>query len=139
MLTSLTTAAVTDYLARQLQHFFPDGGDPDLRPVASPALERVEVCFAPIKLPMYRQGDQPYFNHLHSDHYAVFVYLASSVAFQRGELRLAAKLYGLNKALNGFMCMYDTVSCHRTSSSSTPWVCSSARRPTETTSSPSTT
>jgi len=109
MLTSLSTAALTDYLGRQLQHFFPDGSDVDLRPVAPAALERIEVCFSRVRLPMYRRGDEPYFDHLHSDHYAAFVYLASSVAFQHGEARLAAKLYGLNKALNGFMCMYDTV------------------------------
>ena len=108
MITSLTTPLLADYLGRQLRHFFPDGNDPDLSSIAPVALERVEVCFEKVKLPMYRQGAEPCFDHLHSDHYAAFVYLASNVAFQRGELRLAAKLYGLNKALNGFMCMYDT-------------------------------
>jgi serine O-acetyltransferase len=108
MRTSLSPAALADYLGRQLQHFFPDGNDPDPSRVVPAALERLEVCFTAIRLPMYRQGGEAWFDHLHSDHYAAFVYLASSVAFQRGDLALAAKLYGLNKALNGFMCMYDT-------------------------------
>jgi serine O-acetyltransferase len=109
MITSLTASALADYLGRQLGHSFPDDGDLDLHLVVPRALERVEVCFGKIKLPMYRQGGEPYFDHLHTDHYAAFVYLASNVASARGEIRLASKLYGLNKALNGFMCMYDTV------------------------------
>ena len=109
MITSLTIAELSDYLGRQLGHFFPDGSTPDLRPVTPTAVERVEVCFRKVKLPMYRQGGEPFFDHLHTDHYAAFLYLASNVAFQHGDLRLAAKLYSLNKALNGFMCMYDTV------------------------------
>lgn len=109
MKTSLTTAALTDYLGRQLRHFFPDGNEPDLSRVVPAAVERVEVCFSRVRLPMYRQGADTWFDHLHSDHYAAFVYLASNVAFQRGDVALASKLYCLNKALNGFMCMYDTV------------------------------
>lgn len=109
MRTSLTTAALTEYLGRQLSHFFPDGNEPDLGRVVPAAVERVEVCFSKVRLPMYRHGGEPSFDHLHSDHYAAFVYLASSAAFERGDRALASKLYCLNKALNGFMCMYDTV------------------------------
>jgi serine O-acetyltransferase len=108
MRTSLGAAAMTDYLGRQLQCFFPDGAEHDLGPVVSAALDRVEVCFAPVRLPMYRRDGDAFFDHLHSDQYATFVYLASNVAFQSGDAALAAKLYGLNKALNGFMCMFDT-------------------------------
>jgi serine O-acetyltransferase len=109
MLTSLTTPALTSYLGAQLGHFFPDGGALDLERVVPEAMERVEECWKPARLPMYRRGAEPYFSHLHSDHYAAFVYIASNVAFGRGDMDLASKLYCLNKALNGFMCMYDTV------------------------------
>jgi serine O-acetyltransferase len=109
MITSLTTAELGDYLGRQLGHFFPDGSALDLHPVVPAAVERVEVCFSRVRLPMYQKEGAPFFDHLHTDHYAAFLYLASNEASRRGDLRLAGKLYGLNKALNGFMCMYDTV------------------------------
>jgi serine O-acetyltransferase len=39
----------------------------------------------------------------------MFLYYASHTAFVNGDLTLAKKLFLLNKALNGFFCMYDTV------------------------------
>jgi serine O-acetyltransferase len=109
MQTSLTVAGLTAYLGRQLEATFPDGTAHELEPVVASAIERLAICFEPVQLPMYRRGGASYFDHLHSDQYATFVYLASNVAHGRGDLALAAKLYGLNKALNGFMCMYDTI------------------------------
>jgi serine O-acetyltransferase len=99
---------LAEYLSRQLCAFFPDGNDVDLKGIVRDATDRLEICFAPVRLPMYRSDAGSRFDHLHSDQYATFIYLASNVAFRRGELGVAAKLYGLNKALNGLMCMYDT-------------------------------
>jgi serine O-acetyltransferase len=105
--TSLTSDELKAYLGRQLDHFFPDGRVSPLDGVVDLALERLESCFAPVRLRMYRSGSETLFNHLHSDHYATFVFLASNVAFHEGEIELASKLYCLNKSLNGLMCMYD--------------------------------
>lgn len=108
MKASLAPGALADYLGRQLAMFFPDGTSHDLPRVVAAAFERVAVCFEPVKLGMYRRDGQPYFDHLHSDQYASFLYLASNEAHRAGDAALAAKLYGLNKALNGLMCTYDT-------------------------------
>jgi serine O-acetyltransferase len=106
---SLDPASLAGYLKRQLDNNFPDGIGGDIPAVTNRALERLEHCFKPVRLRMYRRDGAPYFDHLHSDQYATFLYLAANTAFQMGDLRLAAKLYCLNKALNGFMCTYDTV------------------------------
>jgi serine O-acetyltransferase len=58
---------------------------------------------------MYRRDGDCYFNHLHSDQYATFLYFAANTAWQIGDVSIASKIYCLNKALNGFMCMYDTI------------------------------
>jgi serine O-acetyltransferase len=109
MKTSLDQAALAAYLGRQLEAFFPDGRSHDVGRVTRRALERVERCFERVVLRFYRDGDQTVFNHLHSDQYATFLYFASNTAFREAQdLDLASKIYGLNKALNGLMCMYDT-------------------------------
>ena len=107
MRTSLTSDELKGYLGHQLNHFFPDGRVWPLERVVERALERLAICFAPVRLRMYRSGSDTLFNHLHSDHYATFVFLASNTAFHLGQMELASKLYCLNKSLNGLMCMYD--------------------------------
>jgi serine O-acetyltransferase len=109
MRSTLSGSALSAYVERQLAAFFPDDQPHDVAGVVAEALVRVAVCFAPVRLAPYRRDGEPFFDHLHSDQYATFVYLASRVAHERGDRALAAKLYGLNKALNGFMCMYDTL------------------------------
>lgn len=98
------------YLRRQLEAFFPDGGDGDVDTVVRRAFERTERCFSSVKLRGFRTDGEVTFDHLHSDQYATFLYLASNTAWaELGDRSLASKLYGLNKALNGLMCMFDTV------------------------------
>ena len=108
MKTSLDRRALAEYLERQLATWFPDGNPVALENVVPRALDRLALCFAPVKLGMYRRDGETYFDHLHTDQYATFLYFASNVAHHRGDSRLAAKLYGLNKALNGCMCTFDT-------------------------------
>lgn len=102
---SLPTRALADYLARQIEMFFPDGETyraDDIAHFADRALARVADCFRPIWIHYYREGDAPLFNHLHTDHYATFLYLfANTVHREGGNPRLATKAYYLNKALHG--------------------------------------
>lgn len=108
MICSLEAPRLVSYVGRQLDQYFPDGDSHDLERVVRRALERTEHCFGPVRLQPYRDGDRPRFDHLHSDQYATFLYLASNEAHRQGNPRLASKLYCLNKALNGLMCTYDT-------------------------------
>jgi serine O-acetyltransferase len=110
MRTSLTSQEIRSYLRAQLNAFFPDGRSlAHLEQVVPKALERVEHCFSRIRLSSYCGDDGAVFNHLHSDQYASFLYLVSNSAWSDfGDVELASKVFALNKALNGMLCMYDT-------------------------------
>jgi serine O-acetyltransferase len=106
---SLDDDALEAYLGRQLAAHFPDETPLRLHGVVREAAERARVCFAGIRHPAFGDGDTVIFDHLHGDQYTMFLYYASHTAFAGGDLGLAKKLFLLNKALNGFFCMYDTV------------------------------
>jgi serine O-acetyltransferase len=110
MITTLSTVEMARYVSLQLERFFPDGRTHDVAGVVDDAMARMEVCIADVRLPGYSKDGAALFNHLHSDQYATFLYLASNSAWRGpGDVELASKLYMLNKALNGLMCMYDTI------------------------------
>jgi serine O-acetyltransferase len=107
----LTIAAsdLARYLDRQIRFLFPDGARHSTRQVVDRALEVCEFRFSRVRLASYCDRIGPKFNHLNSDQYASFIYECSRVAFAEiGDLRLAEKLFFLNKALNSIVCMYDT-------------------------------
>lgn len=108
MLTSLPRPDLFAYIRAQLDRMFPDGARTDVDDVIDEALERLEHCFRHISLPHYNKDGQASFHHLHGDQTAALYYLAANTAFRRGDLVLAQKLFLLNKALNGILCMYDT-------------------------------
>lgn len=110
MKLSLTTDALTAYLARQVSNVFPDRevAAGEYRPFVDAALERLEHCFAAIKNKYFPGRSETYFNHRHTDQYAMFLYLVANSVFRRhGELALAEKAYALNKALHALDCSYE--------------------------------
>lgn len=111
MRTVLSLAEQTHLLESQLKHFFPDGRSPgDLTSLVDRTLAKTEYCFSKIKLRGYSDEGEATFNYLHSEQYAVFLYFASNLAWkEQSNVELASKLFCLNKALNGFVCMYDTI------------------------------
>ncbi|HEX4336091.1 MAG TPA: hypothetical protein VH062_09275 [Polyangiaceae bacterium] len=109
MLSTITEREAVEYLGRQLGNMFPDGRPTPLEDIVRRAFARLKTCFDAVKLPMYRSNGETFFNHVHSDQYATFLYFASNEAWRDGDLATASKLYSLNKALNGMMCMYDTI------------------------------
>jgi serine O-acetyltransferase len=106
---SLDHAALTAYVRAQLASSFPDGTAIDAEDVVASAAERARHCFSSIRHPAFGDADSVMFDHLHGDQYTMFLYYASNSAFVAGDLTLAKKLFLLNKALNGFFCMYDTL------------------------------
>jgi serine O-acetyltransferase len=73
----------------------------ELAPHVAHALERTEYCFSRVRLKYFWADDQPFFNHLHTDQYAIFLYLLSNSLYRNGDHReLASKVYALNKALH---------------------------------------
>jgi serine O-acetyltransferase len=107
---TLTRDELTSYVTRQAAALFPDAQSPanDLaRPVAR-ALERAEYCFSRINLKYFRESGATRFDHLHTDQYAMFLYLlANSVHLMQGDPRLASRIYALNKALHGLDAFYE--------------------------------
>ena len=106
---SLDHAALVAYVRAQLASTFPDGSPLDLEDVVAAAAARARHCFSAIRHPAFGDADSVVFDHLHGDQYTMFLYYASNSAFVAGDLTLAKKLFLLNKALNGFFCMYDTL------------------------------
>lgn len=110
MKLSLPTADLAAYLARQVSNFFPDReiGGGDYRPHVDSALQRVEHCFSAIRNKYFPGRSETYFNHRHTDQYAMFLYYVSnSVHRDGGEVELAEKAYALNKALHGLDAFYE--------------------------------
>lgn len=110
---SLPREEFAAYVARQMNHFFPDGheaepGDALYRKALDMALDRTFHCFRPVSLPAYNRDGATHLSHLHSDQYSAFLwFLSNSFLRVYGDNLFAQKAFYLNKALNGVVCMYD--------------------------------
>lgn len=103
----LSCPELTRYVALQLDRLFPDGLHPQaesqLAAHVPQALQRLGRCIDEVR--MWKPGE---FDHLHSTQYTLFLYyLANSVWKSTGDRVLCAKLFGLNKALNGIDLFYE--------------------------------
>lgn len=105
---SLPAAALPEYVAQQLGAVFPDINEADaVSHVMADTLDRLEHCIRHVRIKGFWDHDGPRFNHLHADQYAIFLYYLSNTAFNAGHASLAAKAYGLNKALHGLDAYYE--------------------------------
>lgn len=111
MVTSLSEAELSGYIQRQLNNFFPDlqtVHSGEILESVQTALERMDHCLSKAALSRYKKEGNPYFNHLFSDSYMLFLcYLANSVWQKTNDPALSSKVYYLNKTLHAFDCMYD--------------------------------
>lgn len=111
MKLSLNRDDLAEFVRRQTENFFPDGrgGARDaLAQHLDAALERVEHCFSKINVRYFSDGGDVFFNHLHGDHYAMFLYFLSNTVFRAGgDPAVCAKLFQLNRALHGIDVFYE--------------------------------
>lgn len=111
MIISLSINDLAKYISRQLNTIFPDGRAFDIRnPVdyISGTLDRFSFNMKYHKIFCRSDTGEPFFNHLHSNQYAMFLWTLSNEIFKRnGDLRIADKLFYLNKSLHGIECIYD--------------------------------
>ena len=110
MRTTLSSTELGRYVAAQLSSFFPDRAldASDLSPALGNALERTEHCFSRVNQKYFRRDGVASFDHLHTDQYAMFLYLLSNSMYRmETDPRIAAKVYALNKALHGVDVYYE--------------------------------
>lgn len=110
MKISLSPTDLAAYVAGQVSYLFPDrditGHSLDI--YVENALARVEYCFSHIKRKYFFDGEQAYFDHLHTDQYAMFLYfLGNTIYRMEGDLSLASKVYALNKSLHAIDAFYE--------------------------------
>jgi len=107
-LTGITRAELADYLGAQVNQLFPDQHQGAVGSAISrdldEALDRLCVCINAVR--MWRPDE---FDYLHSSQHCILVYYLSNTIWRnRQDERVATKLFGLNKALHGFDCFYNT-------------------------------
>ena len=111
MKTTLSRDALATYVARQLDHFFPDDFPATQREIEraiDAALARLATIVAAVREPLFHRAGEPWFDHLHSDQYAMFLYLlANELGTNGGSAEVATKCYLLNKALHGLDVFYE--------------------------------
>jgi serine O-acetyltransferase len=101
---SLDNPALADYIARQLNHFFPDADVVTAKEMLlyiDGVEERAFACFTGIRKKYFNEGEQIKFSHLQSDQYSMYLYmLANHIHRTAGNTSITTKLYCLNKALH---------------------------------------
>jgi serine O-acetyltransferase len=108
MKLTISQLLLTEYLIRQLQSFYPDNVDIKqcLFKIIPQVIERMEHCFNHIHKKYYFENGQALFNHLNSDHYAMFLYWVANEAYKHNFINVAEKAFLLNKALHGIDAFY---------------------------------
>ena len=102
---ALPPARLARYVATQIARQMPDGQRGLAAQVARllpVTLERFEHCLAGCRNSYFRREGRLFFDPLHSDQYAMFLYLLAHESGRGGEAgrRLATKCFLLNKALH---------------------------------------
>lgn len=105
MRLSISREDLCRYIARQMNHFFPDGNDvmpKSIETIVIGALNRLEFSFKHINNKYFEESGFVKFDHLHGDQYSMFLYLLSRESFiQHMNIELSKKIYLLNKSLFG--------------------------------------
>jgi serine O-acetyltransferase len=71
--------------------------------------ERCDICFSKNENKYYSRNGETYFNPFHSGQYTVFLYYFSNTIFKKtkDQIRLADKVYYLNKVMNSCDLFYE--------------------------------
>lgn len=107
---SLGADRLAEYVGAQLSAFIPDAviSRAALQPYVNRALERTEHCFARLTVKHFAENGAVRFSHLHTDQYAMFLYLLSNTIHRMGgSPDQAARVYALNKALHAIDVFYE--------------------------------
>jgi len=102
--TSLSADDLAIYISKLLNNYFPDSHLVDPAHINEPlpaALERLATCMTGIHRKYFNEGNHVLFDHLNSDHMAMFLYLLGNTTWnQSGSVTIPTKLFKLNKVMN---------------------------------------
>ena len=106
-LVDQTRAGLIGFTCAQVANLVPDGRDEPLRSLIDAhideALERLKTCIDQV-----RWWTPDSFSYLHSSQYCIYLYyLANSIFRNGGDPAACARLFLLNKALNGIDLFYE--------------------------------
>ena len=108
---SLSIEQLTKYISIQINNNFPDINKITMEESIDEtrqALRILEKCFLGLtKRKYYCKNNKPLFNHLHSDQYALFLYLLSRQFYQNGKIANAEKTFYLNKIMHSIDVFYE--------------------------------
>lgn len=108
---SLDKHELLDYVCTQVRNFFPDKRTvrkEEIKKYFDPALQRTEYCFSRINVRYFKRGVDVFFNHLHADHYAMFLYFLSNTLYKNNaDTDLCAKIFQLNRYLHSIDAYYE--------------------------------
>ncbi len=109
MILSLERNKIAGYVRRQIDSLFPDDhATASIESCIDETLERLGKCFTEVADKSFWQGEETHFNHLHSDQYAMFLYLLSNTLYHKNGIgNLCDKIFFLNKALYGIDVFYE--------------------------------
>ncbi|OBI88228.1 hypothetical protein [Mycobacterium sp. 1245805.9] len=104
-LVDISRGGLVDYVAAQINHFFPDHVGDTRALVESAIDDTLDRLDLPVRL--NRVWPPGGFRYLHSNEYATFLYLLSNTLWRRGASEnICSKVFCLNKALNALECFY---------------------------------
>ncbi|MBR2526656.1 serine acetyltransferase [bacterium] len=111
MYLSIEKNELIEYISKQINNIFPDKNTVspnEVGKVIDNALTRLEFCFSKINpaIKYFSKDGIPYFNHMHSDQYCMFLWFLSNEAYLNDNINLAEKLFYLNKTLNCLDAFY---------------------------------
>ncbi len=106
-LVDLTRDGLAAYTCAQVANLVPDGRPEPLRSLIEEhideALERLRVCINAVR--WWREEE---FSYLHSSQYCIYLYYLANTIFRNGgDAGACARLFLLNKALNGIDLFYE--------------------------------
>jgi serine O-acetyltransferase len=110
--TSLSQDALALYISKLVNTHFPDANEVDsslIREHLPHALDRLATCMAGIHRKYFNDGKRVVFDHMNSDHMAMFLYLLGNTIWNdSGSEAIPTKLFYLNKVMNS-VDLYFTV------------------------------
>ena len=108
--TNISRENLSEYISKQLEFYFPDGikNKKIIFKQLVEVLDRIEHCFTKVNDKYFSKNNTVYFDYLNTNHYAALLYLLSHLLWKNGcDIRIATKVYYLNKIMHGLDVYYE--------------------------------